>query len=128
MKLKFQAMAPRGLLVIEWQHEKAFALPTPDNPIQGAVPSAHEESGRITLCKQVRNPNPTVSAEPALNGAVHDPPRFLHYLLLLDKSVVHESYLAAIFLLEQRKSRINCIDKRLRRMGRNTLSQHPIFA
>ena len=51
MKLQLQAMAARGLLLVEWQHEKAFVLPAPDHPIQGAVPSAHEEFGRITLCK-----------------------------------------------------------------------------
>ncbi|MGA8585435.1 MAG: hypothetical protein WB715_16665 [Roseiarcus sp.] len=100
MKLKFQAMAPRGLLVVEWQHEKAFAFPAPDNPIQGAVPSAHEEFGRVTLCKEIGDPNPSVSAEPVVNCAVDDGRQFVHEVLPLNKPVAHGHYLPCVLLLE----------------------------
>ena len=76
-------------------------------------PSAHEEFARVTIGKALRDPDPSVFAEPALNCVIHDGPALRPSLSPAGQTVAHEGYLSCVFLLEQRKSRINCMARAL---------------
>ncbi len=108
MKLQFYGLVAPGFLG-QRQREKAFALSAPDHMIRSFMPSTHEESRGVSVCKNVGDPDPSVTAEPALNCLVHNPPRFVQNFLPFGKSVVDEGYLLFVFLFEPRKSGINFV-------------------
>ena len=76
------------------QHENTFVIPAKNRPFLWAAPSFfQEEFSRIAIGEAFRHPYPSVSAEPALNRAVHDGVFLVDDLLSLHKSIADEAYL-----------------------------------